>query len=141
MEYFLGSLTTILIIVVSVYVMRPEKYTKKISNFRYSQSQIFETVKPLLPLLDFIEKPRTKRQSSVHVDKVNIRVIIMDNLAYWVKDNIFYVADMDGMDIQKDTARIVDTIHMDKVQLDKMLFVMDQLRDGKDDDSGSSRNK
>jgi len=127
--------------VVSVYAMRPEKYTKRVSNFRYSQSQIFETVKPLLPLLDFVEKPRIKRQSSVHVDKVNIRVIIMDNLAYWVKDNIFYVADMDGMDIQKDTARIVDTIHMDKVQLDKMLFIMDQLRDGKDDDSGSSRNK
>jgi hypothetical protein len=29
---------------------------------------------------------------------------------------------------------------MDRVQLDKMLFIMDQLRDGKKDDSGSSGN-
>jgi hypothetical protein len=30
---------------------------------------------------------------------------------------------------------------MDKVQLDKMLFIMDQLRDGKKNDSGDSRNQ
>jgi hypothetical protein len=30
---------------------------------------------------------------------------------------------------------------MDKVQLDKMLFIMDQLRDGKQNDSGDSRNQ
>jgi hypothetical protein len=29
---------------------------------------------------------------------------------------------------------------MDKVQLDKMLFIMDRLRDGKNDDSGSTGN-
>lgn len=141
MEYFLGSLTTILVLVFSAYLFKPNSYKKGASTFRYRQSQIFETVKPLLPLIDFIEKPKVKRQSSSHQDKVNIRVIIMDSLAYWVKDNIFYVADIDGMDIKKETARIVDTIHMDKVQLDKMLFIMDQLRDGKENDSGSSGNK
>ena len=141
MQYFLGSLTTIMVLVFSAYLFKPNSYKKRSSAFRYRQSQIFETVKPLLPLIDFIEKPRVKRQSSSHQDKVNIRVIIMDSLAYWVKDNIFYVADIDGMDIKKETARIVDTIHMDKVQLDKMLFIMDQLRDGKENDSGSSGDK
>jgi hypothetical protein len=141
MEYFLGSAVTLLAMFITTRLILPRNKKNIRSPFRYRQSQIFETVKPLLPLIDFIEKPRVKRQSSNHVDKVNIRVIIVDSLAYWVKDNIFYVADIDGMDIQKDTARIVDTIHMDKVQLDKMLFIMDQLRDGKDNDSGSSGNR
>jgi hypothetical protein len=30
---------------------------------------------------------------------------------------------------------------MDKVQFDKMLFIIDQLRDGKDNDSSSSGDK
>ena len=141
MEYFLGSVITLLAMFITTRLILPRSKQNIPSPFRYRQSHIFEIVKPLLPLIDFIERPKARRQSSEHVDKVNIRVIIVDSLAYWVKDNIFYVADIDGMEIQKDTARVVDTIHMDKVQLDKMLFIMDQLRDGKDNDSGSSRNK
>ena len=53
---------------------------------------------------------------------------------------MFYMADIFQNDIQKDTARVVDTIGMDKVQLDKMLFIMDQLREGKNNDSGSTGN-
>lgn len=64
----------------------------------------------------------------------------MGNKAYWIKDNAFYEADLDGKNIDKESARIVDTMQMDKVQLDKMLFIMDQLRDGKSDDSGNPGN-
>ena len=42
--------------------------------------------------------------------------------------------------ISKDSAIQVDTIHMDKVQLDKMLFIMDRLREGINDDSRGSGN-
>jgi hypothetical protein len=42
--------------------------------------------------------------------------------------------------VDKETTRRVDTMGMDKVELDKMLFIMDQLRDGKINDSGSSGN-
>ena len=41
--------------------------------------------------------------------------------------------------MDKESAEKVDTIHMDKVQLDKMLFIMDKLREGIDDDSRGSR--
>ena len=107
---------------------------------RYSQSHIFELVKPLLPLVSLLERPPVKRQSTVHEDRTHVRVIILDNQAYWIRDNMFYMADIFQNDIQKDTARVVDTIGMDKVQLDKMLFIMDQLREGKNNDSGSTGN-
>ncbi len=80
-------------------------------------------------------------QSSKHDEKVNIRVVILDNKAYFVKDGGFYCADVDGDSIDKQSATVVDTMGMDKVQLDKMLFIMDQLRDGKKNDSGDSRNQ
>lgn len=81
---------------------------------------------------------KTNSQSKIHYDKTNIKVIIFDNNAYWIKDNIFYRAPLVNQLIDKDSAEQVDTIHMDKVQLDKMLFIMDKLREGIKDDSRGS---
>jgi hypothetical protein len=80
-----------------------------------------------------------KTQSKNHYDKTNVKVIILDNQAYWIKDNIFYKAPLVNQLIDKDSAEEVDTISMDRVQLDKMLFIMDKLREGKTDDSRGSR--
>jgi hypothetical protein len=82
-----------------------------------------------------------RTQSKKHYDKTNVKVIILDNQAYWIKDNIFYKAPIDGQSIDKESAEEVDTINMDKVQLDKMLFIMDKLREGINDDSRGSGDK
>lgn len=86
-------------------------------------------------------KLNTRSQSKVHYDKTNIKVIIFDNSAYWIKDNIFYKAPLVNQLIDKESAEQVDTIHMDKVQLDKMLFIMDKLREGISDESRGSRDE
>ncbi len=110
----------------------------KIKPIRYSQSHIHSLIFPLLPKGTKIKKIK-KTQSKIHEAKNNIRVIIMDNNAYWIKDNAFYMADMsiDGT-VNKDSTRRVDTDGMNKVQLDKMLFIIDKLREGTLDDSGSA---
>jgi hypothetical protein len=82
---------------------------------------------------------KSKTQSKAHYDKNNVKVIILDNQAYWIKDNIFYKAPLNGQSIDKESAEQVDTIHMDKVQLEQMLFIMDKLREGINDDSRGSR--
>jgi hypothetical protein len=81
---------------------------------------------------------KIKTQSRKYHDKMNIKVIIVDQNAYWVKDNIFYTAPMIGEHIDNDLVQQVDTISMDKVQLEQMLFIMDKLREGIDNDSRSS---
>ena len=65
----------------------------------------------------------------------------MDSKAYWIKDNVFYSADMapDGT-VDKDTTQKVDTFSLNKVQLDKMVFIVDRLTEGLDDDSRYSGN-
>lgn len=140
MEYFLGSITTLFVIGLVSYIIKPSNIVSDMPKLRYSQSHIFELVKPILPPIKSLPGPKKKYQSSKHEEKTRIKVIILDKKAYWVKDNLFYVADIDAQGIDKDNAQVVDTIHMDKVQLDKMLFIMDQLRDGKANDSGDSRN-
>ena len=67
--------------------------------------------------------------------------MIVDGLAYWIKENVFYKSEVltDGVDPGE--AQPVDTIGMSSVELDKMLFIMDKLREGLDNDSGSTRNQ
>jgi len=87
----------------------------------------------------YIEKINKKSQSKIRQEKENVRVIIVENEAYWVKDNAFYTAPLVNDLIHKDYAVQVDTTHMDRVQLDKMLFILDKLREGVSDDSRGSR--
>jgi hypothetical protein len=139
MEYFLGSALTMLAMFITTRLILPRTLKTKVNNFRYSQSHIHTLVMPFIPDLKTYRK-KMITQSSKHEERINIRVVILDNKAYFVKDGGFYCADMDGDFIDKQSATVVDTIGMDKVQLDKMLFIMDQLRDGKKNDSGDSRN-
>jgi len=83
-------------------------------------------------------KLKAGSQSRVHYDKTNVKVIILDNNAYWIKDNIFYKAPLVDRMIDKESAEQVDTMGMDKIQLDKMLFIMDKLREGMSNDSRST---
>jgi hypothetical protein len=90
-------------------------------------------------ILEINTKPKIKTQSKIHDSKINIKVIIMDNQAYWIKDNAFYTASIriDG-NVDKDSTRVVDTMSMNSVQLDKMMFILDKLREEAFDDRGGS---
>lgn len=97
-------------------------------------------IKPLLPDMSNIKKIKNT-QSLNYERKINVKIIILDNYAYWIKENQFYKAEMVNNLIDPDTTTTVDTIGMDSIQLDKMLFIMDKLREGLDNDSGSTRNQ
>jgi hypothetical protein len=139
MEYFLGSAVTMIAMFITTRLISYDKVYKKKYVPRYSQSHIHMTILPLLPEIKKYKK-KMITQSSKHEEKINIRIVILENKAYFVKNGTFYCADMHGTDIDGASATLVDTIGMDKVQLDKMLFIMDQLRDGNKNDSGDSRN-
>jgi hypothetical protein len=140
MEYFLGSVITMLAMFITTRLISSQKTTVNDSPFKYRQSHIHEIISPLIPYIQN-QKKVVPRQSTNQEEKTNIKVVIFDNKAYFVKDGTFYCAEMHGTEIDGANATLVDTMGMDKVQLDKMLFIMDQLRDGKKNDSGDSRNQ
>ncbi len=138
MNNLYGAIGTTVTILLIFYIALLRNKINKQKNIIVSQSMLqhrYSTRK------NNSRKLKTRTQSKNHYDKTNVRVIILDNNAYWIKDNIFYKAPMVDQMIDKDSAEQVDTIHMDKVQLDKMLFIMDKLREGINDDSRGSRDQ
>lgn len=138
LDYLVGAIIGIVSMLIIGRKMKPtiSKQDFKIVN---TQSHLFEIVKPLITMDEDI-KPNKNTQSYKYEEKTNVRVIIMDGNAFWIKDNVFYTARFDSEGIDKDSTSVVDIMGMSRVELDKMLFIMDQLREGKEDDSSSTGN-
>jgi hypothetical protein len=132
MEFLLGTLTTTLVLFIFiVFLINKKNKREPFFLIKYSQSHIHRILSPLLPQVDQISKISNKNnQSGKHLKNTNVRVLIVEGRAYWTKNNVFYVSNIVDGDIDKDNAQVVDTMGMSKVELDKMLFIIDQLRKG-----------
>ena len=132
MEFLLGTLTTTLVLFIFiVFLINKKNKREPFFLIKYSQSHIHRILSPLLPQVDQISKISNKNnQSGKHLKNTNVRVLIVEGKAYWTKNNVFYVSSIVDGDIDKDNAQVVDTMGMNKVELDKMLFIIDQLRKG-----------
>lgn len=139
MEYFLGSLFTL--VLMFFFSRKADKIVnEKPKKVLFSQSYINNLVEQqVIEQLSSVLKFPAKTQASVYNEKQNVRVIIMDNQAYWILDQKLYVADMIDGAVNNDTTRVVDTMSMDDVQLEKTQFIVQKLTEGKGNDSGYPR--
>ena len=139
-EYFIGFLIAFgLIILLRVLVPKIVKSESAI-KIKYSQSHIHDMIKDSLPDSFFlpIQKPR---QTLNHEKSVNLRVLFIDKEAYWIKENKLFIADHESGVVKEDTARRVDTMGMNRVQLDKVIYIVDILNEGNKNDSGRTGDK
>jgi hypothetical protein len=139
MEYFLAIGLTLLA-AWSIIRLNGYKVSKTLTNIKYRQSDIHESIRTLIPK-KLNNKEKIESQSAKHAANTMIKIIVIDSKAYWVKDNVFYSADTDNGDIVSPTAEPVDISTMSKKDIDKMLFILDNLRKGKNDDSSSTGNE
>ena len=137
MEFLLGSVATVLAILVLRSAMIKDLSKNSKISIRYSQSHIYEITKEFIPDEFFFKKQRDT-QSKGHEKSMYTRVVFLDNEAYWIKNNALFVADMDEGVVAEETARKVDTIGMDRVQLEKVIHIVEALTEGRKDDSGYS---
>jgi hypothetical protein len=103
------------------------KPTKKIN---YSQSYIDNLISQKI-LEDFLPKTKKKTQSSEHNKKTEIRVLIVEGEAYWIVEQTLYVAKLINGIVDNETAKKVDTMTMNTVQLEKTQFIVQKLTEGK----------
>ena len=139
MEYVLAVGLT-LALSWSIIELSRYKALKNLSNVKYRQSDIHQTIINLIPQ-KLNSKKEIESQSVKHAANTMIKIIVIDSKAYWIKDNIFYSAETRSGDIVEHTTEPVDVSTMSKKDIDKMLFILDNLRKGKDDDSGSTGNE
>lgn len=139
MEFLAGSLFTIFLIVLIRSRLLKTNFQKKylINKIVYRQSHIHDLVGAELDkLMNF---PKVKdTQSRNFMSKDELRVVFVDNLAYWIKDNCFYQANVVDGKIDDFSKKIVDTMGMNKVELDKMFFIVQKLTEGKKNDGRDS---
>ena len=108
---------------------------------KYRQSSIYEMVKDVVPKQRF-DKPKVITQSQKHIQKNMLRVVITEGKAYWILDNVFYTANAINGRVDEETIKPLDVEGMPVKELDKMLLILDDLKQGVGpNDSGSSGNK
>ena len=59
-----------------------------------------------------------------------ISVAFIEDKAYWVLDNTFYQADIIDGEIDKESSRPINAFEMSYRDLNKMLFILDNLEEG-----------
>jgi hypothetical protein len=112
-----------------------------LSKHKYRQSSIYEMVKDVIPKQTF-DKPKVITQSQKHIQKNMLRVVITEGKAYWILDNVFYTANAINGRVDEETIKPLDVEGMPAKELDKMLSILDDLKQGVGpNDSGSSGNK
>jgi len=115
-----------------------KKRSKKVfSRTLYRQSDMHRMLKYFFSL-EITNNQKRPSQLTKRKEKDMIKVIVMENQAYWVSDNTFYVAKAFDGEVLPDTAEPVDIESMSRKDIDKMLFILDNLKNGKEKDDSSS---
>ena len=108
---------------------------------KYRQSSIYEMVKEVVPKQGF-DKPKVITQSQRHIQKNMLRVVIADGSAYWILNNVFYTANAINGRVDEETIKPLDIENMPVKELDKMLSILDDLKQGVGpNDSSGTGNK
>ena len=139
MEYVLAIGLT-LVIFWSIIEFNRYKVSQILRNIHYRQSDIDQSFIDLVPK-KINNKTKIESQSAKHAASTMIKIIVIEDKAYWVKDNVFYFADTNGGDIVDVTAKPVEISDMSKQDIDKMLFILDNLRKGNENDSSGTGNE
>jgi ribosomal 30S subunit maturation factor RimM len=133
LEYFVGAAITMIVYIITNRIVRSDlKKEESVLQITYSQSHIYELMAPLLDYAPKLEES-AKRQSNNFIKNSYMKVMVVKNKAYWIKDNTFYVADVLEGEVVKENAKKVDTMSMDKVELGEMMFIIETLRGDNND--------
>jgi hypothetical protein len=125
---------------ITSYILYKGRKTKPFPKLVYSQSNIHMMIKDFLPK-EVYEKPKQNSQALNHIEKSSVKVFFIGEKAYWVSNNTFYCASTVGNAVDIETAAPVDTSDMSKKDIEKMLFILDNLKNGNSDDNSSAGNE
>ena len=129
-----------LIVFSSIIIVMNKKRKKSFNKVLYRQSDMHNILKDFF-FKDIFDNKVVTSQSKIWREKQTTRVVIIDQRAYWVSNNMFYVGDTVDGKVRPETGRPLDTTKMSKRDVDKMLFILDNLKNGKINDSGSAGNQ
>jgi hypothetical protein len=129
------------LVVFFVIIKVIKKRSKKVfSKTLYRQSDMHRMLKYFFSL-EINSNIKPSSQLTKRKEKDMIKVVVIENQAYWVLNNTFYVAKAFDGQVIPDTAEPVDIESMSRKDIEKMLSILDSLKNGKEDDSSSAGNE
>ena len=128
MEYFIGSIITLLVISVTGYLARRVVANEPRIQIKNSQSYYF-TIMDRFLLAEQTEKMGKPTQLRKHMDKLYTKILMVKGYAYWIKDNKLFKAEIIDNEVNEDNATEVDIMSMNDVELKEMLFIVDKLKE------------
>ena len=123
----------------SIIIVMNKKRKKSFNKILYRQSDMHNMLKHFF-FKDIFDDKVITSQSKIWKEKQTTKVVIINERAYWVSNNIFYVGDTLNGKVRPETGKPLDTANMSKKEINKMLFILDNLKNGKINDSGSAGN-
>lgn len=144
MEYVIGSFITIIAVLVGKIVLSNIGIKIAPIKIRTSQSYSFNLLLPqisrfMIPFPQYVEERDS--QSSNHDKSMKIKMVIYNDKAYWIHDNIFYTASVVSGVVIKESTKVVDTMGMSTVELKELAEIVEKLTEGTGNDSSNSGNQ
>lgn len=137
MEYFIGAIIVLLTVAVTNKLASNKiKTVRDVIKIKYSQSHIYNLVRPFYGDMSII-RPRPS-QASDYQKSLFVKVLVVDNMAYWIKNNQLFAAEMSPEGPDQSTAKAVETMDMSKNELDKVMFIVEKLREDNANEAGSA---
>jgi hypothetical protein len=127
------------LLVSTIIVIAVKKRNKYFAKIVTTQSSLHQIVKHFIPK-DLFDLPKRNSQAKKHLSENNVKVMIVEDQAYWVHNNMFYKAETINGFVDPESVQPIDTNNMSKRDIDKMLFILDNLKNGNSDDSSSTWN-
>lgn len=134
MEFIAGAVIAIGSFLISKFIINRSKNSSSLKiNLR--QSSTFELIGPALHIMLSV-KNKKDTQASQYSDKNKLKVLMMEDKAYWIQDNTVFEASIINGSVDQENVKVVDTMGMNKVELDRLSYIVDKLTKGDSNDRG-----
>ena len=123
----------------SILIIIGKKERRSFNKTLYRQSDMHNMLKEFF-FRDIFDNKAASSQSKIWKEKKTTKFLVIDQKAYWVSNNMFYVGDADNGQVRPETGKPIDISTMSPKEVNKMLFILDNLNGGRRNDRGGAGN-
>ena len=123
----------------SILIVMNKKEKQSFNKTLYRQSDMHNMLKEFF-FKDIFNNEVASSQSKIWKEKKTTKFLVIDQKAYWVSNNMFYVGDTANGQVRPETGKPIDISTMSPKEVNKMLFILDNLNGGRKNDSGGAGN-
>jgi thymidylate synthase len=135
MEFLIGAATTLAcVIILNKFAEKNISRYKKSVDVRDRQSKRFDILKTAYFIMEALQPVEDiDTQATRFFDSRSTTVALIEDKAYWIEDNVLFETEVIDGDFQKEFAKKVDTMTMDKLELNKISYIVEKLTEAKND--------